>query len=364
MKVSHIQIRELKIPFNMGFQHASAVREATESVLVVADSRSGNTGYGEGCPRSYVTGETIESAIAFFDKHKTSLEVIENFEELRLWVEAQRTDIELNPAAWCAIELALLDLLGKEQSQSVEELLSLPLLAGSFHYTAVLGTNHCETFKKQFEEYLRMGFSDFKVKIYGKLHIDLKNLDLLTKCDKNQLRIRLDANNLWNTSNEAIEYLNQLDGEFFAIEEPIKANQHESLRVIGQSVGSKIVLDESLLRCEQIEHIKDTPETWIINVRVSIMGGRLRSLEIVQEARRLKLPIIIGAQFGETSILTRSSLTVANACRDVLLAQEGAFGTYLLEKDIVGRSLVFGAGGVLSEYALTPRQGFGLKCVL
>ena len=364
MKISHIEIRQLKIPFNVKFTHASASRNETESVLVVANSHGGNTGYGEGCPRSYVTEENIESATAFFDKHKASIQDIENLADLRRWAQAKKEAIDVNPAAWCAIELALLDLLGKEQNQSVEELLSLPLISGSFHYTAVLGTNHYETFKKQFEKYISIGFSDFKVKICGKLDIDLRNLDLLTKHERKHLRIRLDANNLWNTSNEAIEYLHRLDTEFFAIEEPIKTNQYESLRAVSQSTGSKIVLDESFLRCEQFAHIVETPETWIINVRVSKMGGLLRSLKIVQKAMRLKVSIIIGAQVGETSILTRSALTIANSCRNVLLAQEGAFGAYLLEKDIVEKPLVFATGGVLSEYSLVPKQGFGLKCVV
>ena len=68
------------------------------------------------------------------------------------------------------------------------------------------------------------------------------------------------------------------------------------------------------------------------------MGGILCSLGIAKEASKLNVPIIIGAQVGETSILTRAALTVAITYRDILLAQEGAFGTYLLKRDKVDRS--------------------------
>jgi len=45
--------------------------------------------------------------------------------------------------------------------------------------------------------------------------------------------------------------------------------------------------------------------------------------------------VIVGAHVGETSLLTRAALTVANSARDLLVAQEGAFGTHLLARDVV-----------------------------
>jgi len=41
------------------------------------------------------------------------------------------------------------------------------------------------------------------------------------------------------------------------------------------------------------------------------MGGILRSLAIAEQAKQIGIPIIIGAQVGETSILTRAALTLA-----------------------------------------------------
>ena len=36
MKITHLEIRKLEIPFNVRFKHASAERSATESILVAA----------------------------------------------------------------------------------------------------------------------------------------------------------------------------------------------------------------------------------------------------------------------------------------------------------------------------------------
>ena len=65
---------------------------------------------------------------------------------------------------------------------------------------------------------------------------------------------------------------------------------------------------------------------------------------------------------GETSILTRAALTVANCARDILIAQEGAFGTHLLRRDITDPPIMFGEGGIVdvSVLAIGQTHGFGL----
>jgi L-alanine-DL-glutamate epimerase-like enolase superfamily enzyme len=89
------------------------------------------------------------------------------------------------------------------------------------------------------------------------------------------------------------------------------------------------------------------------------MGGILRSLRVVDAARRRGVPIIVGAQVGETSLLTRAALSVAACARDVLVAQEGAFGTLLLTTDVCDPPVMFGPGGVL-ELAQPGAPGFGV----
>ncbi len=91
------------------------------------------------------------------------------------------------------------------------------------------------------------------------------------------------------------------------------------------------------------------------------MGGIIRSLEVAQKAGQRGIGIIVGAQVGETSILTRAGLTIMSAIRPNLVASEGAFGTHLLQRDLTSPSLMFGAGGVLdAERAVgVGDPGFG-----
>lgn len=90
------------------------------------------------------------------------------------------------------------------------------------------------------------------------------------------------------------------------------------------------------------------------------MGGLLRSLSIAEQAQRLDIPIVIGAQVGETSTLTRAALTVATAFLDILIAQEGGFGAYLLERDITNHPIMFGSKGLLTVDELGEKSGLGV----
>jgi len=359
MKLRQLTLRKLEIPFKVAFRHASATRSETESVLVVAESETGKKGFGEGCPRHYVTDENLDTVFGFFETHQPEWSTLTGLDDLKAWAAKHRKEVDLNPAAWCAVELALLDLMARENNQPVEELLSLPKLDGDFQYTAVLGVGSPASFQKQRDQYLQWGFTDFKLKVSGNAQEDRDRLKSFSELRDLSVRVRLDANNLWKDADEATAYLDQLDYPVFALEEPLRAGDYEGCRKLFEAFNTPIILDESFLRVDQFQRIEKDPETWIINLRVSKMGGLVRSLAIVDQTKRLNLPVIVGAQVGETSILTRAALTTAHAVRDFLIAQEGAFGTHLLERDVIDPPLMFGKGGRLSSTPFAHKPGLG-----
>jgi len=352
MQLRELSIENLNIPFRVSFQHSSALRTKTESILVTAITEKGQQGQGEGCPREYVTGETLDTSHDFFNIYRSEFLNIHTLDDLKDWSEKHCSIIDENPAVFCAVELALLNVLAKEKNISVESLLSLPELTGKFYYSAVIGTPKLKTFQEQLQQYLKLELTDYKVKIFGDLDIDQKNIEVLSQCNKSDIRLRLDANNLWSSPEEAINYFNKLNHPIFALEEPLAKHQYNDCLKISESLNVKTILDESFLKIDDFKYILSIPNAWIINIRISKMGGVLRSLEIVNKARLNGIPIIIGAQVGETSILTRAAITLANTCRDILVAQEGAFGTYLLERDMVEPSIKFGMRGIVNASQL------------
>ncbi|MEX2962337.1 mandelate racemase/muconate lactonizing enzyme family protein [Microbulbifer sp. TYP-18] len=354
----------LQTPFRRSFSHASATRDHTETLLVRVELEKGQIGFGESCPRSYVTGENLQTAMAFCQYVMAEVVAqVSDMKSLRHWVQCNRIFIDKNPAAWCALELALLDAFSRAAGKSVEQCLELPSITGrEFRYSAVLDNSSPPAFESMLNGYLSLSIRDFKLKLSGDFGADnVKIAALRRKAVK--YRLRLDGNNLWHNSATAIDYLKRLGSPLYAVEEPVQADDYEAMAEIAAAVGCKIILDESFLTLGCLKKLKPfTPQPWLLNLRVSKLGGLLRSIEILDRARELGIPVIIGAQVGETSLLSRVALTLASRAGPHLIAQEGAFSTLLLRKDIFHPNLMFGRGG-----RLTPQVGplgFGMQRAL
>ncbi len=367
MLIENAKLKKIDIPFTVSFKHSSAERSRTESVLVEMTSNSGYSGYGESCPREYVTSENIESVKVFFNENILSFKNnVDDLDSLNTWMGNNLKSINLNPAAMCAIETAFLDLLSKNKDISIESLIGVPELQGQFKYTAVIGDSSSEVFHSTLKKYIEMGFDDYKVKLSGDLEKDQEKCHILINMCKFPFRLRFDANNSWNNHETAIKYLSKLDIDYFAIEEPLTPKDYLGLSKLSNELDKQIILDESFLNLGQFENLIEYPEImWIINLRISKMGGLLRSKKIVDKAKAHGIKIIIGAQVGETSLLSRAALTIANYARDMLIAQEGAFGKLLLKEDVFEPTLQFGKAGLLDPAKLfNGISGLGFENVL
>ncbi len=377
-----IEVQPLCVRLKATVRHAGATRNEGESVWVKAE-RKGITGYGEGCPRSYVAGDDLESSVLWVQDMFSAGKVHFNtFEDVKKWVKKNSNLIDRYPSAWCATEMALLDLFSREKNCSVETLLGMDGYERRGRYTAVLGDNKIWKFTNLADQYLIRGISDFQIKINGKLEKDRAKLEILENLCKQHnvpdVRIRLDANNLWaGRPEEAINYLKALNGPVFAIEEPVGACDAKDISQVSTATGLPVILDESLCTLDDLSHYINLPGNFIANIKISRVGGIIRTLRMIKELKKLGWPIIIGCHVGETSLLTRAALIPAHAAGENLIAQQGAFGDYLVEREPVDPILKFGRNGMLDlsypyylknvrGLRLTPVEnwniGFGMQC--
>ena len=377
-----IEAQALKIPLKTTFRHAGATRNKGESIWVKAE-RNDVSGFGEGCPRTYVAGDDLESSLLWVQTNfSNEKQPFNTFEDVKKWIKKNSNQIDLYPSAWCAVELALLDLFSREKNCSVETLLGLEGYGRLGRYTAVLGDSEKWEFTSLVDLYFIRGFTDFKIKLNGNLEQDQTRLDILEDLRQqhgvSDVRIRLDANNLWTgRSEEAISYIKSLNGPIFAIEEPVGSRDAVGISKVTTATGLPVILDESLCTLDDLELFKELSGKFIANIKISRVGGLIRALKLVKALKKLNWPIIIGCHVGETSLLTRAALIPAFAAGKNLIAQEGAFGDYLVKWEPVNPVLKFGRYGILNlnqpHYIKTiqglkviPEEkwniGFGMQC--
>jgi L-alanine-DL-glutamate epimerase-like enolase superfamily enzyme len=350
-----LRIASCPFPFRGSFEHASAVREQAENVIAIAEDEAGLVGLGEGCPRAYVTGETVTSTLAAIARwREAGIENIPDLPNLHTWMERHRSEIDQNPSAFSAVELALIDVFARRAGRSLESLLGTHEAKTDLRTSAIYGSGSKSKFLIQVARFNLNGMRDAKLKINGDRRQDHWRVQVLSQFG----RVRLDANNLWASPQAACSELECIRHQAWAIEEPLRPRDWQGLAEVGSTAGLAIILDESVTRMEDLSAVRRGP-TYLLNARISKHGGLLRTLEIIEAARSRGMKIIVGSQVGETSILARAGILAASAAGSDLVGFEGAYGTRLLVRDATTKSIGFGYRG---RVALAPSDvGSGLS---
>jgi L-Ala-D/L-Glu epimerase len=211
-------------------------------------------------------------------------------------------------------------------------------------------------------KYRLFGFTDFKIKLSGQFDLDKTNIMILTNLGISKENIRLDGNNIWSDSSEAVAYLKNLGPYFWAVEEPIKANDYVGLEFIADQLNIQIILDESFLDFKTIEIICGYKNLFIPNIRISKLGGFLNTLKIIKELEKNNQCWILGSHVGETSLLTRVALAIESVSNsNFLIKKEGAFSTHILSTDpfYPNLKLCFSAG--VKDMKRIDQAGWGLE---
>jgi muconate cycloisomerase len=115
--------------------------------------------------------------------------------------------------------------------------------------------------------------------------------------------------------------------------------------------------DESLTGLGSARRLAGLGAPLMFNVRLAKCGGFLRSLAIVELARKKKLGWQLGCLVGETGILSMAGRHFAAATADYRWL-EGSYGPYFLKHDVVRGRVGFGLRG---RAKLVEGRGLGLE---
>jgi muconate cycloisomerase len=338
-------------PFRIAVEHSLAANRATLNLVLELRDDQGRRGHGEGVPRSYVTGESLEDSLACLRGRLLPAVLGTELDPATVLGLPARLfpDQEINacPAAVCALETALLDLAGQE--------LALPLSAllggqarSSLRYSGVLPLFPRPMLERMLELVATLGLAEVKVKV-GQTD-DLERMSLIRQRLGPAVRLRVDANGAWGVDQAvaSITALAALGVE--SVEQPVAASDPndpaglEGLLEVARRVEPLVIADESLCTPAQARALAASGVRVGFNLRLSKCGGPGRTLELLGLARRAGLPAQLGCQVGELGILSAAGRHFAAACPD-MIHLEGSLTSFYLERDVVSADLTFGPGG-------------------
>ncbi len=348
MKISSIDIIPVTLPFRGSFKHNLAERRSSTNLIVKVTLSDGTEGYGEGVPRDYVTGENIEDALWHlkhsFIPHFLGYSVT-NPRLILSFLEGLFNDLGLKEkpqgAAWCALELAVLDAVTRAFGISVAELIG-PVKTKSVYYGAVVPLVKRPALLAILWFYKLWGFKTIKIKVGQDLEESLSYLHLVRKVLGNKIKLRIDANCAWSVDQtlRASELFKAVHVDSF--EQPVAARDFEALKKVTSSIPQEVIADESLCTLQDARVLAAEKICTGFNIRISKVGGVIVAKRILEIANSAGIYCHLGAQVGESGILSAAGRIFA-CTQGPFFNHEG--NSFLLRTDLTRENLTVGYGG-------------------
>lgn len=358
MRVREITAWQVRIPLKKPIQHASHTRTETDNIVIRVGLDDGTEGFGEGVPREYVTGETIESALALLKQSDLppQLDDCRDF----AWALGMIERLRLAPipgderacqgnGACCAIELALLDAYGKhfhEPISAVTQRLAPGLYEPKDRVRYSGAITSSQGMKARFAAWKMWayGFKQLKIKVGIAGQNDVDRIGSIRSRVGAKMDLRIDANEGWTPENVRARILELNPFGITSVEQPVPHEQAACLREVRRDVGVPIMLDESLCGMIDAERAVQGGTCDLFNLRLSKCGGFIASLRLAQFAKQHGLGYQLGCQVGETAILSAAGRHFASSVRDIRYL-EGSYDKHLVGENLATADITFGWGG-------------------
>jgi muconate cycloisomerase len=351
--IKKFEVMSVDLPFRLTFKHAAAARTASSSIFIRCTTESGAIGYGESLPREYVTGESQKSTHEFLRDEILPRLVGKNYsdyDEVRQYLSECNGQAPIDwglgdrphTAAWCAIDLALLDTFGHHFER--------PVLADSsaepdnaYRYSAVISAAGGWPLYKTLLKLRIFGIRQVKAKLGG--GIDLAAIRTIDRALGRKSDVRIDLNMLWDEAEALKSMPEYAQAGVRSFEQPLPADQLSGMAGLVEKTGLFVMADESLNDAESLDRLIGQRACNAVNVRVSKCGGLMAAIDRCRRALAAGMMLQVGCQVGESSLLSAAQLALMAQVDDIRYL-EGCFGTLLLEQDPVSPKLQFGHGGL------------------
>jgi L-alanine-DL-glutamate epimerase-like enolase superfamily enzyme len=359
MIVKKLDIWHLRLGFQSPIKHNLATHQGSDNLVLGVTTEDAVKGYGEGIPRGFVTGEVLDNSLSFLTEVLAPAILTREFHSPPALHQAledlyRQSQAERYPAAFCAMEMALLDAAGLTWKVPVSQLLGLKL-RNHLEYSAVIPMMSPEKMRHLFKLVKKIGMRFVKLKVGT--DSDLENLRLTRDQLGFDVDIRVDANSAW-TPSEAIARLREmLPYHISAVEQPVAKSDFAGLKQVSEAVPIPVIADESLCNEADARRLIELRACQVFNIRLSKCGGLGTAIRIRKMAEKAGILCQVGCHVGETSILAAAgrhfALTVPQ-----LSYVEGSFSPYILLRDVVVQPVVFNGGGIAYEL---PGPGLGME---
>ena len=359
MRIDNISVYPVLLPFSSEFSHSLRKRNSVKNIIVQVVAQQGKIkGYGEGAPRSFVTGESQESAarsiyhfitLDNFPWELNHVSQIWNFVDGLIHGKAHN-------AAVCALETALLDAFGKSQGRNIIDYFPKDFMTTKVYYGAALPLAGKQRIVEICRLIKKMKVKKVKLKLGNDLSQNKEILEAVRMVFGEDCDLKVDINCVWNYA-LALKHVSLIKNfGIKVVEQPMRPDDPETADFANlmQKTGVILMADESACSLDDMKKIAEDGYYKMINVRLSKCGGFRNSLKIIEYLRCNGISFQIGCHLGESGILSAAGRILCLLCSDAVYC-DGSYDEFLLEKNVTVEDVSMGPGGEAD-----PLKGSGL----
>ncbi|MGC8792430.1 MAG: dipeptide epimerase [Bryobacteraceae bacterium] len=265
--------------------------------LYVRFSAQGVTGLGEGAPLARYRENAREGQRAL----ESLREYVESADpwQFACLLSEVFPRMQGNYAAKCALDIALMDWVGKKLGIPLYRYFGLdPRSAPVTTYS--IGIDTPEVTRQKVRE-----AADFPVlKIKVGLDSDEDTIKAVRSVTHKPLRV--DANEGWKSKEEAVRKILWLEKQGVElIEQPLPAHMIEESGWVRERVNIPVIADESCLHPEDVPKVAGAFDG--VNVKLAKAGGILAARRMIEVARALRLKVMLGCMIESSVAVTAAA---------------------------------------------------------
>lgn len=361
MKITAIKATPLFCAFKQAYHWAQGVNYGAPVILIEVKTDAGITGIGESVASPMIAPvlSIIENAIPHFIGRSAyeGNRIIWDYYQYGFNSKGTGSAPRYFSQALAGIELALWDAIGKAAKLPLHKLLG-GSVRDKVEYFGFLQGNTPAELSAHAEELMKAGFKVLYVKVGRGAELDIAICAEVRKAVGNKIRLRLDANEVWDilTARQMFEALKRYNPEF--IEQPVPGRTgSEGLSRLRAVTNIPIAADQSAYSADDIFELCRNRAADVIVLGLHETCGVTRFNKAAAVAEAANTNICLHGVF-ETGITTCASNQVAATLRN--MDDGNQIMCQLLAEDIVEKPSLTPINGAL-PISNEPGLGFELN---
>jgi len=317
MKIVAAECWPVQMPLAEPYTIAYETISSATNVFLRIETDAGVCGYGCAAPDQPVTGETPEGVVR--DLRDVAIPWITGREPLRYaaLVDELAEQLPASPSARAAVDMALLDAMGKHVGQPLWKLLGG--YRERIRTSVTIGVMPVSEMLERARMLLGRGFTCLKLKGGVNVDEDVERVLALRSAVGPHTELRFDANQGY-TVEQASTFVDRVrSANLELLEQPTPSGSPDLLGRVTQAVSLPVMADESLMSLRDAFRLAREDLADMVNVKLMKVGGIFEALQINAVARSARLEVMVGCM-DEAGLAIAAGLTYALARRNVVYA--------------------------------------------